>query len=103
MVAVPDRVDRYEPSYQQSLQPLMQSAMRAQDSYPYPNATPITPVSAGYNMTAQRRYEYAYPNSASNMVPPSPPGDDHKLSLPSISKLLEISDGQLALLLLISH
>jgi hypothetical protein len=91
MVAVPDRVDRYEPTYQQPLQPLMQTPT----TYSYPGATPITPVSAGYSMTAQRRYEYAYPSSASTMVPPSPPGDDaHKLSLPSISKLLEISDGR---------
>jgi hypothetical protein len=99
MVGVPDRVERYEPSYQQPVQPLMQSHIRPQESYGFQNAANVTPPTNTYSMPVHRRYDYAYttqsPAVATN-TPPSPPGEDiNKLSLPSISSLLEISDGKI--------
>ena len=98
MVAVPERVDRYDPPYQQPVQPLMQNHMRPQEPYSYQNTTAVTPVSSTYSVPVQRRYDYGYAAQSSAMAsnaPPSPPGEEVKqLSLPSISSLLEISDGE---------
>ena len=101
MVALPERVDRYDPPYQQPVQPLMQNHMRAQEPFSFQNTASVTPVSSTYSVPVQRRYDYGYaaqnPTMASN-APPSPPGEDVKhLSLPSISSLLEISDGKIYL------
>jgi hypothetical protein len=56
-------------------------------------------------MPVQRRYEYGYstqsPAMASN-APPSPPGEEVKqMSLPSISSLLEISDGESTVIIIL--
>ncbi|KAF2669100.1 hypothetical protein BT63DRAFT_250132 [Microthyrium microscopicum] len=95
---VPERTDRYEPSYQQTMQPLYQSQMRPQDTYSYQQPAQVSP---SYSIPAQKRFDYAYPNSQSNLTtvtPPSPPIDESKppQTLPSISSLLGITENKQA-------
>jgi hypothetical protein len=97
MVGVPERVDRYPSSYQQSVQPMIPNQIRAQDSYSYQSPN-MSSVQNTYSLP-NRRYDYSY-SSPSPVIgthqPPTPPGEEvNKLSLPSISRLLEISDGKI--------
>jgi hypothetical protein len=97
MVGVPQRADRYEPSYQQAMQPLYQTPMRQQDSYAYTQQSHMSPP---YPLTPQKRVDYAYqtshqPNTAP-VAPPTPPAEDmaKPQTLPSISSLLGITESK---------